>query len=202
MLRDAPQRTWAMKAPALGFRCDAPQHEGKGRRILAKRSQDHFGHRCRPRESGDPWSPPVVMGPGSRCARPGRRSLWSERSTNLRLCEMTAGLPSLFPACSLQGMVQPTRAGRIERSRFCKATRSHTCRWSGRHIRTGRWFISRGASPSCRPVCVGASVALSNKPRRPHSTLFLVRQPCAVRSAPTVSCDESCAAGGMPSRSL
>jgi len=29
----------------------------------------------RPRESGDPWSPPVVMGPGSRCARPGRRWL-------------------------------------------------------------------------------------------------------------------------------
>ncbi len=28
------------------------------------------GPRC-----GDPWSPPVVMGPGSRCARPGRRSL-------------------------------------------------------------------------------------------------------------------------------
>ena len=59
------------------------------------------------------------------------------------------------------------------------ATRSHTCRWSGRHIRTRRPSIPRGASLSYRPVCVGASVALPNKPRRPHSTLFLVRQPCA-----------------------
>jgi len=33
MLRDAPQRTWAMEAPALGFRCEAPQHEG----------EEHFG---------------------------------------------------------------------------------------------------------------------------------------------------------------
>ena len=61
-----------------------------------------------------------------------------ERSINPRLCEMTAGLPSLFPACSLQGMVQPTRAGRIERSRFCKATRSQTRRCSCHHIRTSR----------------------------------------------------------------
>src|SRR5258707_7067345 len=30
MLRDASQRTWAMEAPALGFRCEAPQHEGEG----------------------------------------------------------------------------------------------------------------------------------------------------------------------------
>src|SRR5258708_1571251 len=34
-----------------------------------------IGHLGRPRESGDPCSPPVLMGPGSRCARPGRRSL-------------------------------------------------------------------------------------------------------------------------------
>ena len=52
MLRDAPQRTWAMKAPALGFRCDAPQHEGKGRRILAKRTQDHFGLGVVPAKAG------------------------------------------------------------------------------------------------------------------------------------------------------
>jgi hypothetical protein len=104
----------------------------------------------------------------------------SQASTNQQLYEMTAGLPSLFPACSLQGMVQPTRAGRIERSRFCKATRSQTRRWSGRHIRTRRPSIPRGASPSCRPVCV----RLPNKPRRPHSTLFFVRQSCAFDPRP------------------
>src|SRR5262245_26032685 len=39
MLQDAPQRTWAVEAPAFGFRCDAPQHDSEGRRILAKRTQ-------------------------------------------------------------------------------------------------------------------------------------------------------------------
>jgi hypothetical protein len=32
---NAPQRTWAMEAPAFGFRCDAPQHDSQGR--------PHFG---------------------------------------------------------------------------------------------------------------------------------------------------------------
>ena len=32
MLRDASQRIWALEAPALASRCDAPQHEGEGRR--------------------------------------------------------------------------------------------------------------------------------------------------------------------------
>ena len=36
---------------------------------------------------------------------------WSGRNTNLRLCEMKAGAASLFPACSLQGMVQLQRVG-------------------------------------------------------------------------------------------
>jgi hypothetical protein len=30
MLRDASQRIWALEAPALASRCDAPQHEGEG----------------------------------------------------------------------------------------------------------------------------------------------------------------------------
>jgi len=38
----------------------------------------------------------------------------SERTTNLRLHEMTAGVISLFPACYLQWVLQLTRAGRIE----------------------------------------------------------------------------------------
>ena len=29
MLRDASQRAWAVEAPALASRCDAPQHEGE-----------------------------------------------------------------------------------------------------------------------------------------------------------------------------
>src|SRR5262249_48660278 len=52
----------------------------------------------------------------------------SQASTNQQLYEMTAGLPSLFPACSLQGMVQLTRVSRIARLRLCKATRAQTCR--------------------------------------------------------------------------
>src|SRR5262245_4579123 len=68
MLRDASQRTWAVEAPALASGCDAPQHEGDGaRRILAKRSQRVL-LRSFPRKRG-----PMIMGPGSRCARPGRR---------------------------------------------------------------------------------------------------------------------------------
>jgi hypothetical protein len=79
--------------------CDAPQHEGDGaRRIFGETNPSVISPSGRPREGhpatakarvrasatryasrgprcGDPWSPPVVMGPGSRCARPGRRSL-------------------------------------------------------------------------------------------------------------------------------
>src|SRR5262249_24234088 len=34
MLRDASQRIRAVEAPALASRCDAPQHEGEGRRAF------------------------------------------------------------------------------------------------------------------------------------------------------------------------
>jgi len=61
------------------FRCDAPQHEGEGCRILAKRTQRAF------------WLNEPKRG---ECPR-GRR-------TNLRLHEMTAGVISLFPDCYLQ----------------------------------------------------------------------------------------------------
>src|SRR5262249_22602467 len=37
MLRDASQRAWAVEAPALASRCDAPQHEGKGARVVPAR---------------------------------------------------------------------------------------------------------------------------------------------------------------------
>ena len=38
-------------------------------------------------------------------------SMRAARSTNLWLCEMAAGSSSLFPACSLQGMMQLQRVG-------------------------------------------------------------------------------------------
>jgi hypothetical protein len=54
---------------------------------------------------------------------------------------MTAGLPSLFPACSLQGLVQLTRVARIERSSFAQQyarTRGRgaavTFDWSSIHL--------------------------------------------------------------------
>ena len=39
----------------------------------------------------------------------GTTMAWSERSTNLRLWEIIAGSASLFPACYLQGALQPQR---------------------------------------------------------------------------------------------
>src|SRR6516225_1600818 len=71
------QARTGVRAP--GFRCDAPQHEGEGCRILAKRTQRAF------------WLNEPKRG---ECPR-GRR-------TNLRLHEMTAGVISLFPDCYLQ----------------------------------------------------------------------------------------------------
>ena len=53
------------------LRCDAPQHEGEARRILAKRTQRAF------------W--------------PNEAKHARERRTNLRLHEMSAGVVSLFP---------------------------------------------------------------------------------------------------------
>jgi len=118
MLRDAPQRTWAVEALALGFRSE-------GRRILAKRTQRAFwpsgsSPRGAPRGSksaftrvcdalcvaGTPlWGPMVTAGGyGSRLSlrSAGTTIAWSERSINPRLCEMTAGAISLFWDCYLQ----------------------------------------------------------------------------------------------------
>ena len=46
------------------------------------------------------------------------RDRWSERRTNLRLWETVAGSPCLFPACYLQGMLQPQRVEPSAR-RYC-----------------------------------------------------------------------------------
>src|SRR5262249_3476924 len=44
MLRDASQRASAGEAPALASRCDAPQHEGEGRRAFWRNEPNrHFG---------------------------------------------------------------------------------------------------------------------------------------------------------------
>ena len=81
------------------------------------------------RSARRPRKAPVLA---SRCDAPqhegaGARRILAERSINQQLYEMTGGLPSLFPACSLQGMVQLTRVSRLA-SRSCKATRVQTCR--------------------------------------------------------------------------
>ena len=96
MRRDAPQRTWAMEASSLGFRCDAPQHEGEGHRILAKRTQRAFWPSgSSPRKRGRMIT---AAGHGSLSPRSaGTTIAWCERRTNLRLHEMTAGVISLFP---------------------------------------------------------------------------------------------------------
>jgi len=70
-------------------------------RILAKRTQRTttvFGYRSR-----------LSARFG---ASAGTTNLSSERSTNLRLWETTAGSASLFPACSLQGTPQLQRVER------------------------------------------------------------------------------------------
>src|SRR5262249_42390648 len=96
-------------------------------------------------------------------------SFWpngSQASTNQQLYEMTAGLPSLFPACSLQGLVQLTRVARIERSKFCTAIRTHTWPWSRRHIRL---VVHPSRAARRRRVelgCVGAPAARPSEPRR------------------------------------
>src|SRR5260370_35375327 len=88
MLRDASQRTWAVEAVALTWRCDAPQHEGgRARRILAERGRSSF----------------------DQTKRSGRMRVRSKGRTNLGLYEITAGSASLFPACYLQGTPQLQR---------------------------------------------------------------------------------------------
>ena len=55
--------------------------------------------------------------------------------TNLRLYEMGADLPSLFPPCSLQGTVQ------LKRVRLRRAQTLFTAMWSRKAMRRGRsWF--------------------------------------------------------------
>jgi hypothetical protein len=63
--------------------------------------------------------------PASCCDAPQHEG---ERSTNLRLYEMTTGEDSLFPDCYLQRLLQLRRVGRAAHSRLGKATRAQTCR--------------------------------------------------------------------------
>ena len=87
----------------------------------------------------------------------------------------------IVSGCHLQRGLQLTRAGRIERSRFClRAAAAITS--NGVSVHPG------GASPSHRTRVCGAPIALPSEPRRPHATLFFVRQAPAVRFAPTDSC--------------
>ena len=98
MPRDASQRIWAVEALALASRCDAPQHEGEGEpRILAKRSQGSFRRPVVPAKAGTHdhrrwlWVPALPsLSRGSAGTTAG-----SVSSTNLRLCEMAAGVISI-----------------------------------------------------------------------------------------------------------
>jgi hypothetical protein len=52
MLRDASQRAWAVEAPELASRCEAPQHEGEGaQRIFGQTNQPSFS----PNEANAFW---------------------------------------------------------------------------------------------------------------------------------------------------
>jgi hypothetical protein len=107
-------------------------------------------------------------------------------STNQQLYKMTAGSVSLFPACSLQGMVQLTRVGCIERSRSCKATGSQTCWWSRRPIRTRRPSISRGASPSYRAGLRWCACCAVERTALAAFDAVFMRQPCSFESHPRI----------------
>ena len=99
MLQDASQRSRVVEASVLASRCDAPQHEGGARCLLAERSAAFRDHRRRL------WVPALPsLSRGSAGTTTG-----SVLSTNLRLRETMAGSVSLFPACYLQGMLQLQR---------------------------------------------------------------------------------------------
>src|SRR5262249_7535234 len=91
MLRDASQRIWAVEAPALASRCAAPQHEGDGARVVPAKAGTHNRRRWL-------WVPAL--------AALGRDDESLERSTNLRVCEISAGAISLLWGCSLQWLLQ------------------------------------------------------------------------------------------------
>src|SRR5262245_5336480 len=96
MLRDASRRAWAAEASALASGRDAPQHEGIGehRAFWPNEAKDHLAIRVVPAKAGTHdhrrwlWVPAL---PSLSRGSAGTTIAWSERSTNLRLCEMTAG---------------------------------------------------------------------------------------------------------------
>jgi len=99
-----------------------------------------------------------------------------DRSTNLRLHEMTAGVISLFPACYLQWVLQLTRAGRIETLKILPAR--------------------------CR--CHHELAVERLLPCQANRGGRIRRCSSCDRSIGThgFSCDGGCVAGGKPSRSL
>jgi hypothetical protein len=166
MLRDAPQRTWAMEAPALGFRCDAPQHEGEGRRILANEPNEHFGQ----------------TKPSGEHAR--------ERRTNPRLCEMTAGAISLFRVVIYNEVCNPHVPAALSAQDLARQ-HARTRAAGASSIYLARRFAVVSTGLCWCVYCAAKQTAAA------AFNAVLVRRPCAFRSAPTVSCDEGCAAGAM-----
>jgi hypothetical protein len=179
MLRDASQRTWAVEAPALVWRCDAPQHEAG--------SAAHFGQTKVNR---------ILSNEPKR----GSMRVWSARSTNLRLHEMTAGAISLFPVVIYNDVCNSHVPVASNAQDFAK--QQHACRHAAaaaRHIQANPPSARAALRRRVERSHVGASVTRSNKPSRPHSTLFFVQQPCvrfALRDArdgiaPPAACHRS-----------
>jgi hypothetical protein len=113
MLRDASQRASAVEASALASCCDAPQHEGEGRRVVPAKGTPRQQKRVyarlrRAMRRGDPvagthnhrrwlWVPAL---PSLSRGSAGTTIAWSAQSTNLRVCETGAGAISLLWGCS------------------------------------------------------------------------------------------------------
>ena len=138
-----------------------------------------------------------MPGCGSRLSlrSAGTTIVWSERRTNLRLHEMTAGVISLFPVVIYNEVCNSHVPAALSVQDFACALQRPSHRTGCRSIRA---VLRRRVEPAC----VGAPIALPSEPRRRDSTRFFVRQAPAVRLAPTDSCDGGCAAGREPSRSL
>jgi len=124
------------KAPALASRCDAPQHEGEGRRAFWRNEPNrHFG---RTKPSGELG----VFGPSEAptfgCRKRPRAQFHCFR-------------PVLY-----NDFCNSHVSAALSAQDFPKATFAQTWPWSRRHIRTGptRSSIARGASPPHRAaVC-------------------------------------------------
>ena len=138
-----------------------------------------------------------MPGCGSRLSlrSAGTTIVWSERRTNLRLHEMTAGVISLFPVVIYNEVCNSHVPAAL-------SAQDLACALQRPSHRTGRWSIRAVLRRRVEPACVGAPIALPSEPRRRDSTRFFVRQAPAVRLAPTDSCDGGCAAGRERSRSL